>query len=149
MARRDAREAAIAALDRRDRTVSELVEWLAEREYPPEEVEAAVSELIELGALDDERYAELFADEKRELGGWGPERIAAELTRRGIERSTVERVCAAEGREQQLSRARSLLAGRGETIDDDRARSRALGFLTRRGYDYELAYEAIRGHEAA
>ena len=31
--------------------------------------------------------------------------------------------------------------------DDDRARERALGLLVRRGYELELAYEAVRAFE--
>jgi hypothetical protein len=30
---------------------------------------------------------------------------------------------------------------------DDRSRARALAFLARRGYDVDLAYEAVRGVE--
>jgi regulatory protein len=146
--RRDAREAAIGALDRRDRTVAELEGWLAERGYEQPEIAAALAELIELGALDDERYARVFAEDKRALAGWGPERIEAELLGRGIPREIAERA-GGEDREAQLERARHLLGERGHSAADDRERARALGFLTRRGYEYELAYEAVRSLERA
>ena len=147
--RRDAFEAALGALNRRDRTVAELVAWLEQREYEPEEIEGAVSALIEAGGLDDERYARLFAEDKRELAGWGPERIGRTLAERGVDRALIAEVCEAEGREQLVERAAQLLAVREIELSDDRGRTRALGFLTRRGYEYEVAYEAIRSRSRA
>ena len=146
---RDALTAALGALNRRDRSVAELTAWLADRGYAPADVEAAISELVEIGGLDDERYARLFAEDKRELAGWGPERIASALGERGIEAALIEGVCAVEDRDQQIDRAVDLLATRMSSLRDDRDRNRALGFLTRRGYDYEIAHEAIRAHERA
>jgi SOS response regulatory protein OraA/RecX len=36
------------------------------------------------------------------------------------------------------------LGKRGQPLTEDADRARALGFLTRRGYDYDVAYEAVR-----
>jgi SOS response regulatory protein OraA/RecX len=56
----------------------------------------------------------------------------------------VEECCGAEDRDGLIERARSLLSERGAPLTDDRERSRALGFLTRKGFEYEVAYDAIR-----
>lgn len=138
--------AALAALSRRERTVEELRAWLLERDHSVEVVEEALAELLELGELDDERFALAFAADKRDLAGWGAERIAAALLSRGLGHDLIERACA-EGREAQVQRAAEQLARRGEAVADDRGRARALSFLTRRGFDYELAYDAIRLRE--
>lgn len=147
--KRDAFEAALGVLNRRDRSVAEIVGWLEAREYGPEEIERAVGTLIEAGGLDDARYARLFAEEKRDLAGWGPERIARNLAERGIEQALIDEVCGVEDHGSQVERAASLLDGRDIPLDDDRGRSKALGFLTRRGYEYEVAYEAIRSRSRA
>lgn len=144
--RKEAFEAALSPIGRRERSTAEVVGWLADRDYGPEEIEQAISRLIEDGLLDDERFARLFAEDKRELSGWGPERIAAGLRERGIDRHLVERICAC-GHDEQVEQAIALLAVRDLPLDDDRARERALGFLTRRGYGYEVAHEAIRRAE--
>jgi regulatory protein len=117
--------------------------WLAERGMPEEIVDDVVSELIEVGELDDDRFAHAFAADKRELSGWGPERIEATLVDRGLERSLAE-AAGREDREEQLDRAAELVLGRHGPPEDEPARARALSFLTRRGYDYEVAYDAIR-----
>ena len=142
-ARETALADAIGALHRRERTVAELHAWLIDRDVEEELAGEVVAELVETGELDDERFAYAFAEDKRALSGWGAERIEAALVDRGLGRSLAE-LAAAEPREGQLERAASLLARRGEDLEDEAGRARALGFLTRRGYEYELAYDAIR-----
>jgi regulatory protein len=148
---REAFERGLAAIRRRERGTAELAEWLAAREFTAAEVNTAIARLTEVGELDDARFASRFAEDKRELQGWGPQRIREALTGRGIARELIDLALGADGHDEQLSRAESLLSRRAEPLSDDGARSRALAFLTRRGYDYELAYEAIRrqGREAA
>lgn len=135
---------ALGALRRRERSCAELHEWLRERDFESEACEEAVAELIELGELDDERFAHAFAQDKRDLSGWGAERIEAALLDRRIGRSLAERA-AAEPHESELNRATELARARGEDLGDERARARVLAFLTRRGFGYELAYDAVRG----
>lgn len=142
--------AAVGALRRRERTVAELRGWLRERDHDADVVDAVIAELIAVGELDDDRFAHGFAADKRELAGWGPERIEAALIGRGLERSLAE-AAAAEDREMQLGRAAEQLRRRFGELDDDGERARALALLARRGFDYEIAYDAIRraGREAA
>jgi SOS response regulatory protein OraA/RecX len=46
--------------------------------------------------------------------------------------------------EEEIERAVELLTERGATLADALERQKALGLLARRGYDSEVAYEAIR-----
>ncbi len=142
--REEATAAALAALRRRERSVAELRGWLRGRDLPVDLVDAVVGELIAVGALDDERFARGYASDKRELSGWGPERIEAALVDRGLPRSLAESA-AGEDHEEQLARAVGLLRRRFGALDDDGERARALAFLGRRGYGYEIAYDAVRG----
>jgi regulatory protein len=99
--------------------------------------------------LDDARYAERFAEDRRSLGGWGPERIGHELARRGIPDQLIEPALARRTRDDELAAARRLLAERFAGLEDDRARNRAWQLLVRRGFDTELAYDAVRAHGRA
>ena len=143
----DAFERALTALASKERTVAELERWLGEREFSPEQIAAALERLIEDGALDDERFARRFAEDKRELRGWGPERIREALAGRGLEPGLIEAAIGAEDATEQLERAIELLERRGEPATDEGSRARALAYLARRGYDSEAAYEAVRGFE--
>lgn len=143
----DAFERALEALSHKERTTAEVVEWLEARGFARAEVEAALDRLIEAGAVDDETFARRFAEDKRELRGWGPDRIREALAHRGLERDLIDAAVACDGHGTQLERAIELLERRGDALVDERSRSRALAFLARRGYDVELAYEAVRGVE--
>lgn len=144
--RESALVAAVGALRRRERSVGEMYSWLRERGIPEEIVDDTVSELIEVGELDDDRFAHAYAADKRELSGWGSERIEAALIDRGLERSLAD-AASREDREEQLERAVGLLVRRAEDLGAEGERARALSYLTRRGYEYELAYDAIRRAE--
>jgi regulatory protein len=140
----DAFEAALSALGRRERTSAELTSWLGQRGYQPAEVEAAVARLTDLGELDDERFARRYAEDKRELRGWGGQRIREALLARGVSAAVADGAAEADSHDAQVLRARDLLAARGRPLSEDADRARALGYLTRRGYEYEIAHEAIR-----
>ena len=141
---RDPFELAVAAISRRERTVTELREWLRARDVEEEAVTEVIERLVSIGELDDERYATRYADDKRELRGWGPERIRDALIAKGIERTAAEAAAGGEDAEELAERAAELLSKRGGDLREDSARSRALAYLARRGYDYEVAYRAIR-----
>ena len=139
----EAFERALEALAQKERTAAELGAWLAERGFEPAQIADAVERLVAAGALDDEAFARRFAADKRELRGWGPERTREALAGRGLERGLIASAIA-EDHPDQLRRALALLERRGETPVDEPSRARALGFLARRGYEPELAYEAVR-----
>ncbi len=143
----DAFDRALEALSYRERTTGELIEWLEARGFARAEIEIAIDRLIETGAVDDEKFAVRYAEDKRELRGWGPDRIREGLAGRGLERELIEAALAGDGRETQLDRAIELLERRGDPPIDERSRGRALAFLARRGYEAELAYDAVRGAE--
>jgi regulatory protein len=141
---KDAYELALRALGYKERTESELRIWLTERGVEDAEIEEVVALLAEAGAIDDASFARRYADDKRLLAGWGPDRIEQSLEGRGVAREHIEAALGGEDEAAQLERATSLLAGRGMSCGSERERERALGLLVRRGYPLETAYDAVR-----
>jgi regulatory protein len=137
------------ALSVRDRSVAELRTYLEGKRVEPDLIDEVVSELERTRVLDDARYAERFTEDRRSLRGWGPERIEQELARRGIPSELVEAALAQRSREDELQAAKSVLAERFPALEDDRERNRAWQLLVRRGFDAELAYDAVRAHRRA
>jgi regulatory protein len=137
-------ELAVEALGRKERTSAELTTWLRGRGCVEEDVADAISRLTEIGELDDERFARRYAEDKRELRGWGAQRIREALLARGIASSLVEATLEADSHDGQVDRAGALLVERGRSLAGEADRASALAYLVRRGYDYEIAYEAIR-----
>jgi regulatory protein len=132
---------ALQALVQKERSVAELGQWLRGRGVGEGEVEDVIDHLVTIETLDDARFAERFAADKRELSGWGSERIRAALLERGIAEADIDAALA--GGDDELARAERLLSERGLDLSDERGRARALGLLARRGYEAEIAYEAI------
>ncbi|MEA2378677.1 MAG: regulatory protein [Thermoleophilaceae bacterium] len=139
---------AYRAVGHRERTVAELRTFLERKRVEPDAIEDAVAELTDAGFLDDARYAQRFTEDKRELDRWGSERIARELHRRGVPPDLIELAVADRSREAELDTALLVLAQRLPPPCDDRERDRAWRLLVRRGYEAEVAYEAVRRHES-
>jgi regulatory protein len=118
--------------------------FLERKEVEPASIEYALGELIAAGAVDDARYARLFTEDRRGIDGWGNERIARELQRRGVGSDVIEQATAGMTRDDELAAAVDLLRTKLPTPDDDRGRARAWRLLVRKGYEPELAYDAVR-----
>ena len=130
-------------IDRREHSVEEVRRHLDAKGVQPQTVEEVLGQLGAQGQLDDARFARLFAEDKRELEGWGAERIRRGLIGRGIERELAEALAGADA-ETELDRAVALLRRRFATLPGDRReRERALGVLLRKGYESELALDAL------
>jgi regulatory protein len=140
----DAFGTALAALRRKELASGELLALLQRRGFGADEAEAAIGALIEAGELDDERFARRYAEDKRALQGWGPERIREALASRGVSDRLIELALEDDSEPVQVGRATELLVRRGQPLGQEAARAKALGFLTRRGFGYEVAHEAIR-----
>jgi regulatory protein len=135
------------ALGQRERTVAELRTYLEGKRVEPDAIEHAVVELTETGFLDDARFAERFADDKRTLERWGSDRIERNLRRRGIASHLIEAAVGAQDRSEELQTALAVLADRvPERPIDERGRDRAWRMLVRKGYEPELAYDAVRAY---
>jgi regulatory protein len=142
-----ARDVAWRALNRRDHTVAELARTLARRRVEPAVIDAVVGELTEQGYLDDARFAHRFADDRRRLDGWGAERIERRLRALGVGPEHIEPAIGEQDHESELDAAVALLRRRfPDPPATPRDCERALGVLVRKGYELELAYDAIRRH---
>jgi regulatory protein len=150
-----------AYVNRRERTVSEVRAQLERKGVSIELIDAAVQTLAEQGFLDDERFAWLFVSDKRELEQWGSERIRRGLLARGVDRELAERALApgsgpraADGGDagddeepSELDRALELLRRRFPAPPRERReRDRALGVLLRKGYESEVAIDALTAY---
>jgi len=132
-------------LGKRDRTRVEVRRHLAARDLDEPAIDGAVEALERQGYLDDARYARVFAEDRRTLDDWGPERIERRLLDLGVAAEIVREALAGRDASAELDAAVALLRRRVRAVPEtDRERERALGMLVRKGYDLELAYDAVR-----
>jgi regulatory protein len=137
-------------LGRREHSVAELRRRLERAATEPEVVDQVLAILAEQGYIDDARYARIFVEDRRNLDGWGEQRIRERLKLAGIERDTIDQALGDGGRAAELAAATAQLQRRWRRPPvDDRERQRAFGQLIRLGYEPELVYDAIRAHGRA
>ena len=145
---RRAVDLALRAVNARERTEHELRAFLERRRLDAPVIEAAIAEMLNLGFVDDTGYAQRFADDRRLLDQWGSERIARDLARRGVDRDAIEGALSSVERGDEMQAAVELLDRRYKSpFEGDRDRDKAWRMLVRRGYEAEVAYEAVRRHE--
>jgi regulatory protein len=136
---------AFRLLNRRDRTVLEVRRALEAKRVEPAVIERALAELVEQSYLDDARFAQRFAEDRRLLDEWGADRIERRLAALGVPAELVRDAVAARDAGDELDAAVALLRRRFPQLGaEPREQQRALGVLVRKGYDVELAWDAIR-----
>ena len=140
--RGEAFDVAWKLLNHRDRTEAELIRAFLKARVEPELAEEVLGELRESGYVDDARFALRFAEDRRRLDAWGSDRIERRLVELGVSR---EHIAPALGGHDELEAAVALLERRFPAPPSTpRERDRLLGVLVRKGYDLELAHDALR-----
>jgi len=147
--RQQAFDVAWRALAQRDRTEAELVHAFLKARVEPGLAGEVLEELRAGGYVDDASFARRFAEDRRSLDGWGSERIARRLHALGVAHEHVA-AALADGGHDDLAAAVELLERRfPDPPATPRERDRALGHLLRKGYELELAHDALRRHAGA
>jgi regulatory protein len=137
-------------LNRRERTQAEVRQRLEREEIGAATVDDTIATLIEQGYLDDSRFARLFTEDKRQLEQWGSDRIRRSLRERGVDPELIETALSEQTGESELQQALELLRRRfPQPPVDRRERDRALGVLLRKGYEMELALDALGAYRFA
>jgi regulatory protein len=135
-------------LAHRERTESEVQARLERNDVEAELIAEVLDELREGGYVDDAGFARRFAQDKRNLDGWGAERIERRLAELGVDRHHITNALV-DDEHDELRAATELLQRRFPTPPETPQQlERALGFLVRKGYELELAHDALRRHGA-
>lgn len=137
------REAALRLLARREHSRLELSRKLTRRGWPEPAVEELMDELAAANLQSDERYAESYV--RQRIGkAYGPVRIRAELSERGIGRSQAARAFEAESPDWFSIAADWYEKRYGpEPPADLKEKSRRQQALARRGFAHEHIRELL------
>lgn len=152
--KQEAFDHALRLVGQRRQSERELRTKLSRKEYGPAVIDAVLEDLARLGYVDDDRYAEVRAGDSARIKKHGPQRARAELIAKGVRSDTAERaVTQAYEEVDQLAMATQLARKRAPSLarlEPEAARRRLVGFLQRRGFDFDTvrqATEAVLGHD--
>ena len=134
---------ALVTLGAAPRACREIERKLARR-YPPEVVQGVLERLTNGGWLNDAEFARSYI---RSHQAYGERRLLQDLARRGVAKTVAteavqELLGDADMTEQARAAAEQRLR-RMEGADRDTAQRRLVGFLSRRGYDFETISRAL------
>lgn len=122
-------------LSRREHSSKELYEKLL-KNFLPEFAAEAVAKLQEIGMLNDERFAKMYADELFEKKGFGKSRILYELNAKGIDREISEIIVEELfSEEDNIQRIVDIIRKKYYNVEnDEKQRRRASAYLMRAGF---------------
>jgi regulatory protein len=128
---------ALYYLEKRGRTEKELREKLARKEVPPQEIEAVMAKLKELGYVDDVKFVANFQRSRNEYKPMGVRRLKQELYIKGAPKELIETVTAEKEVEQELAfQAAQTRLRQYSNLEPEVFKRRMTGFLARRGFNY-------------
>ena len=137
---------AMQYLTAKDRTVSEMQEYLDGKAFGEADVDAAVARLQELGLLDDRRYARRFVETRLATKPVSRRHLYEQLRGHGLSeeiiREAMELADTDTERENALAVARKY-ARQFAALEPDKRRQRVLNRLEARGYSYDVARAAF------
>lgn len=142
------RAAALDYLTYGARTAYEVRRKLRQKGFEPHAVDDGIAHLEGYGYLDDEAYARAFARGRFTGRGYGPQRLRADLQKRGVAKETIEAVLAELVETEDLNEAamhiaRPKWAALAREPDLRKRKKKATDFLLRRGYSFDIARQTI------
>lgn len=135
-----ARERALAIVGYRERSSSELRQALLDEGFERTVVDALVARFVELGLVDDARFAGMYA-RSRLSAGRGKRLVLRELVSKGIDAETAAQAVDSVSDTDEVARARLVI--KGAVPVDRRERERLLRRLLSRGFDMTTALSAL------
>jgi len=139
-----AKERALRLLTYRERSAAELLNRLRDDGYSQATSQTVTERMIELGLVDDARFARMWA-RSRALSGMGRQRITRELASKGVSPELVADALSEALEDEELDRALGSLRSR-PVPTDRKGRDRLIRRLVTRGYSIGVAAAAVAAH---
>jgi regulatory protein len=140
--------AALAMLAQRDLSERQIRQRLARRRHPPVAIDAAVSRLIDQGAINDQRTAETIARRELLVKRRGMRRVQAALVKAGISPAVARQVTHDASRsvdhDAQIEASLSKRLGQRRSIVDEAEFRRLFRYLIGQGFEQDRVLRALR-----
>lgn len=129
-------------LSRRDHSVKELRDKLL-RTVDEISAEKAINKFIDMGYLDDEKFAKAFAKQAFELKNYSENRVKQELFKRGIDREIISEILS-DNNVDAVSSITDLISKKYiRKLAQEGGRDKVIAALMRKGFHYSDIKSAI------
>jgi len=149
-----AKQSALRLLSYRPRSEKEIRNYLRTKEFSDENIDQVLSNLRTSGMVNDREFARAYIRNALTLRPIGRILLRRKLLLLGIEPTMVEEALNEEcGPEDQLSAAdvaaEKIMRRVGKRGDPDKAKSRLVAALLRKGFPYSVVKEVVAKHFSA
>ena len=148
-------EYAMKYLAIKDRSVSEMQSYLDGKDFGEADVDATVARLIELGLLDDARFAQRFVETRTASKPISRRHLRDQLKSHGIGAAEIEAALESVEDTDEADNARTVaekFMRQFRDLEPEKRRERVLSRLIARGFSSDVArkaYEAVLSEEEA
>lgn len=144
---RRARKRATYLLGDKDYCSGELYEKL-KKNYSDETCEKVISDMIEFGYLDDERYAHKYAEYLIRKKKHGVYKVRFEMKKKGISKELTDSVLAEYESEDYADELCELIRKKySDKLSEPESLKKVMNALARRGYSFSEIKKAVRAVE--
>lgn len=111
------------------------------------DTDQVLSQLIEQGFINDERYARAFVKDKFAFNGWGRVKIAYQLRQKGISTELITDALTVIDEDQYRQRLIDLLSAKWRSVNHNDARAvwaAMMRFAASRGFETAIAAQCVK-----
>lgn len=133
------------------RSRAEIQKRLERDEFPDEIITQVIGELEAAGYLNDTKFAQDWVEDRADRKRYGRTRLAAELSRKGVDRESIHEALAGIDEEAEFSRALRAAEAKWspetlQTLDFmtlQAEKKRIANFLQRRGFPWQTITKVL------
>ena len=142
--KRKAKQRALYLISYRDHSYKELYEKL-EKTYKEQIATEISDKMVELGFIDDEKYARRLIQNYWNTKRFGIRRIKFELSKKGIDKYLIEDLIYEIDPDEALDKIREVIERKYyRNLNDEKGVQRIIAALARMGHDYSDIRAVIR-----
>ena len=140
------KETALKIIERSYKTKKEMIKRLLEKGYALEEINETLKLLEEYNLINDESYAKAFINDRTKTQG--KQKIKYALKNKGVSDEIIEEELSKLDMEKEKENANILALKKYSILikresDKYKLKEKIIRFLISRGYDYEVAKDAV------
>lgn len=141
--RHKAYQRALSYLSFRARSRVEMERYLRGKKVEPEVIADTLQRLAEENLLDDTAFAEAWVEDRSRFKPKSAQALRYELRQKGLTETDIEQALTDLDEADLAWQALEPKLYRWQSLEEQDFRKKAMGFLSRRGFSYEIVRQAV------